>query len=67
MKYDPNDLKRHAYFDKQMRVFVAAAYFELTDKRLVMAVKTHKHKAMAIRLAMTAGRERTLAGEANES
>lgn len=63
---NPKDLRRHIYFNKAMQVFIVAAYFELPEKRLVMAIKTHKQKSMAVNLAMKAAKERTLAGEFQE-
>ena len=67
MAYDPADLRRHIYFEKSLREFVAIAYYELPEKRLVMAIKRHKSKSMAVQLAMRAAKERTLAGECEES
>lgn len=63
MAHNPVDLRQQVYFEKALREFIAIAYYELPTSRLVMAIKRHKHKAMAVRLAMRATKERTLAGE----
>ena len=63
MTRSPSDLRRHVYFEKLLREFVAIAYYELPTTRLVMAVKRHKQKSMAVQMAMRAAKERTLAGE----
>ena len=63
MIHNPSDLRRHVYFEKLFREFIAIAYYELPETRLVMAVKRHKQKSMAVQMAMRAAKERTLAGE----
>lgn len=66
MIHNPSDLRRRVYFEKSLREFVAIAYFDLPEKLLVMAIKRHKHKSMAVNMAMKAAKERTLAGEFEE-
>lgn len=66
MSHNPVDLRRHVYFEKSLREFVAIAYYELPEKLLVMAIKRHKQKSMAVQMAMRAAKDRTLAGEFEE-
>lgn len=62
-KYNPQDLRRHIFFEKNSREYIVSAYYDLPETILVMAVKRHKSKSMAVSLAMRAARWRTMAGD----
>lgn len=52
MALTTRDIRRHVYFDKDMREHVCIAYLELPAVRYVLSVYKNKHRALAVSNAM---------------
>lgn len=52
MALSTRDIRRHVYFDPDMREHVCAAYLELADVRMILAIQKNKQRALAVNKAM---------------